>query len=136
MTNEEHHSSRMRVFLAMAHRLRLTGPYHLNGDRVMSSQSHPLATMSEAFHRQVATPSGATESDDATLFAVAYDLLQAYLELRRLAAEYMEAERTYRLEHDRQQAGIGITVKANQAENALRQCLGLPAATMSSEPPC
>ena len=105
--------------------LKLTGPYHLNGDTILSRQSHPVATMSEPFHRQVETAEGVATSDDAVLFAVSYDLLQEYLSLHRLATEYLAADREYRTERDKSQAGIGVTLKANKAEAALRAALGV-----------
>lgn len=104
----------------------LTGPYHLNGDTIVSRQSHPVATMSEPFHRQVSTSQGAATSDDGVLFAASYDLLDEYRRLRQAAMAYLDAEREYRIEHDKQQAGIGVTLKANKAEERLREALDLP----------
>lgn len=122
----DHHAARMRVLEVLAKNLNLTGPYHLNGDTIVSNQSHPLATMSESFHRQVSTPDGAVTSDDAILFAVSYDLLQDYIELRRLAIEYMKAEKAYRIAHDKGEAGPGLALKANKADAALRAALDRP----------
>lgn len=103
--------------------LRFTGPYHLNDDTILSRQSHPVATLSEAFHRQVSTPTGAVASDDAVLLAASYDLLEEYRRLRKAAIAYLDAEREYRLAHDKQEAGIGVTLKASKAEAALRELL-------------
>jgi hypothetical protein len=128
MSNKElfnHHEARMRVLEVLAKNLNLTGPYHLNGDIILSSQSHPVATMSEPFHRQVSTPEGAVTSDDAALFAISYDLLQDYILLRELAIEYMAAEKAYRLAHDKHEAGPGLTLRANKADAALRAVLDI-----------
>lgn len=43
--------------------------------------------------------------------------------LRKLVAEYMDAEKAYRLAHDRGEAGPGLTLRANKADAALRAAL-------------
>lgn len=116
-----------RVLLLIIGRddLNLTGPYNLVGETIVSNQSHPVATMSEPFHRQVETPEGAVASDDGILLAASYDLLQEHLRLRRLAVEYIEAEKAYRLARDKGEAGPGLTLRANNADAALRAALGI-----------
>lgn len=60
---------------------------------------------------------------DEDVFIVA--ALEDAARVCQLAVEYLDAEREYRIEHDKQQAGIGVTLKADRAESALRSALGM-----------
>ena len=69
----------------MSDRLKATpGPWRLNGDTIVSNQSHPVATLSDPSHRQV---EGIGTGHDGPLIAAAPDL---YAALETFVLDYAE----------------------------------------------
>lgn len=63
------------------------------------------------------------EAGRKTMFARVTKAEADAARLTKLATEYMEAEKAYRLAHDRGEAGPGLTLRANKADAALRAAL-------------
>ena len=69
----------------MSDRLKATpGPWRLNGDTIVSNQSHPVATLSDPFHRQV---EGIGTGHDGPLIAAAPDLYAALEDIEQTIRE-------------------------------------------------